>query len=70
MTERLSAVRAAYTKGAKAYRKCNLQRSSRTPSCPYGETKKELQSWWNAGYHDASMRGVDIEFYINTKENK
>ena len=47
MSERLSTVCVAYTKGVKAHRK----------------TKRELASWWNAGYHDSSKNNIDYNYF-------
>ena len=64
MSERLSTVCVAYTKGVKAHRKTQLKLSKWNKiECPYGATKRELASWWNAGYHDSSKNNIDYNYF-------
>lgn len=58
MSERITTVCVAYTKGVKAQRS-----GKRKLECPYGATKRELAAWWNAGVHDASKNNIDYNYY-------
>ena len=50
----------AYTKGHKEAVKWNGD----LKNCPYGATKRELQSWWNAGFHDTKNGSVEINMVL------
>lgn len=68
MSECLHNVRVAYTKGVKAQRNSSTSRTGTKVQCPYGWSKRELESWWNAGYYDSSKNSIDNTFMINDKE--
>jgi ribosome modulation factor len=61
MSEKLRTCAVAYAKGIKAFVKSEYKKSK--PTCPYGETKRELKSWWFAGYSDAEMGCIDHKVY-------
>jgi ribosome modulation factor len=61
MTERLHNTRVAYSKGVKAQR----GRGPNRDKCPYGWSKRELESWWNAGWFDSAKGQVDQTFYMS-----
>ena len=54
MSERMRTCAAAYRKGAEAASK-NYHETQN----PYGFTKRELHSWWHAGYQDYLNGYVD-----------
>lgn len=61
MSERISTICVAYTKGVNAQR--GHKRWQSLPECPYGATKRELESWWNAGWYDSAKKQVDMNYY-------
>ena len=63
MSERLSNVCVAYTKGVKAHRATAISRTGTKLKCPYGWSKRELESWWNAGYYDSSKNCIDYTYF-------
>ena len=64
MAERIRNVCVAYTKGVNAQRKFKAKLSKWNKiECPYGATKRELASWWNAGYHDSSKNNIDYNYF-------
>jgi hypothetical protein len=50
----------AYTNGHKE----GLKWNGELKNCPYGFTKRELQAWWCAGFHDTKAENVDYNMII------
>lgn len=61
MSEKIRNCSVAYSKGVREASKTHSNKNT----CPYGETKRELQYWWIAGFNDKKNNNVDTSMCID-----